>query len=92
VSIALLAMALVARGVPARSFTGGQVRVRTTSTHGRARIESVETERLRSALDQGVVPIVAGFQGVDDGGSITTIGRGGSDTTAVALAVALKAD
>jgi aspartate kinase len=92
VSIALLAMALVARGVPARSFTGGQVRVRTTSTHGRARIEAVDTDQLRAALDEGVVPVVAGFQGVDDAGNITTIGRGGSDTTAVALAVALKAD
>jgi len=92
VSIALLAMALNARGIPARSFTGAQVRVLTTSTHGRARIERVETERLRAALDEGVVPIVAGFQGVDEQGNITTIGRGGSDTTAVALAVALKAD
>jgi aspartate kinase len=92
VSIALLAMALNARGVPARSFTGGQVRVLTTSAHGRARIENVETERLRAALDEGVVPVVAGFQGVDPVGDITTIGRGGSDTTAVALAVALKAD
>jgi aspartate kinase len=92
VSIALLAMALNARGVPARSFTGGQVRVLTTNVHRRARIEKVETQRLRAALDEGVVPIVAGFQGVDSSGNITTIGRGGSDTTAVALAVALKAD
>ena len=92
VSIALLAMALNARGVPARSFTGGQVRMLTTSAHGRARIENVETERLRAALHEGVVPVVAGFQGVDPDGNITTIGRGGSDTTAVALAVALKAD
>jgi aspartate kinase len=92
VSIALLAIALEARGVRARSFTGGQVRVLTTNVHTRARIEDVETERLRTALEQGVIPIVAGFQGVDGDGSITTIGRGGSDTTAVALAVALKAD
>jgi aspartate kinase len=92
VSVALLAMALNVRGVPARSFTGAQVRVLTTSVHGRARIENVETERLRAALDEGVVPVVAGFQGVDSSGNITTIGRGGSDTTAVALAVALKAD
>ena len=92
VSIALLAMALCERGVPARSFTGGQIRVRTTSTHRRARITEVETGRLRSALAAGVVPVVAGFQGVDDEGDITTIGRGGSDTSAVALAVALKAD
>src|SRR5215831_9646620 len=70
VSIALLAMALNARGVPARSFTGAQVRVLTTNAHGRARIEDVETERLRAALDEGVVPVVAGFQGVDAFGNI----------------------
>jgi aspartate kinase len=92
VSVALLAMALNARGVPARSFTGGQVRVVTSNVHTRARIADVETSRLRAALDAGVVPVVAGFQGVDPDGNITTIGRGGSDTTAVALAVALKAD
>ncbi|MCW5571853.1 MAG: aspartate kinase, partial [Steroidobacteraceae bacterium] len=91
VSIALLAMALTARGVPARSFTGAQVRIRTTSAHGRARIEAVETATLTAALDAGIVPVVAGFQGVDAEGAITTIGRGGSDTTAVALAVALRA-
>jgi aspartate kinase len=92
VSIALLAMALCARGVPARSFTGSQVRVRTTGTHRRARITEVETGRLRQTLEAGIVPVVAGFQGIDDEGDITTIGRGGSDTSAVALAVALKAD
>jgi aspartate kinase len=92
VSIALLAMALNARGVPARSFTGSQIRVRTTSTHRRARITEVETGRLRQAIDAGMVPVVAGFQGIDDDGDITTIGRGGSDTSAVALAVALRAD
>jgi aspartate kinase len=92
VSIALLAMALCERGVPARSFTGSQVRVRTTGTHRRARITEVETTRLRQTLDAGIVPVVAGFQGIDDEGDITTIGRGGSDTSAVALAVALKAD
>ncbi|HET7812333.1 MAG TPA: aspartate kinase [Steroidobacteraceae bacterium] len=92
VSISLLAMALCERGVPARSFTGSQVRVRTTSVHRRARITAVETERLRKALADGEVPVVAGFQGVDDVGDITTIGRGGSDTSAVALAVALQAD
>jgi aspartate kinase len=92
VSIALLAMALNARGLAARSFTGGQVRIVTSSTHTRARIADVETHHLRSALDQNVIPVVAGFQGVDAEGNITTIGRGGSDTTAVALAVALKAD
>jgi aspartate kinase len=92
VSIALLAMALCERGVPARSFTGSQIRVRTTSIHRRARITDVETGRLRQTLEAGFVPVVAGFQGVDDDGDITTIGRGGSDTSAVALAVALKAD
>src|SRR5690348_9997399 len=92
VSIALLAMALCERGVPARSFTGSQIRVRTTNAHRRARITQVETVRLRETLDAGIVPVVAGFQGIDDAGDITTIGRGGSDTSAVALAVALKAD
>lgn len=92
VSISLLAMALCERGIPARSFTGSQVRVRTTSVHRRARITAVETERVRAALESGEVPIVAGFQGIDINGDITTIGRGGSDTSAVALAVALEAD
>jgi aspartate kinase len=85
-------MALCERGVPARSFTGSQVRVRTTNSHRRARITDVETARLRETLEAGIVPVVAGFQGIDDAGDITTIGRGGSDTSAVALAVALKAD
>lgn len=92
VSIALLCMALRVRGCPARSYTGAQVRVITTSVHTRARIQAVETTRLGADLAQGIVPVVAGFQGVDADGNITTIGRGGSDTTAVALAVALKAD
>jgi aspartate kinase len=92
VSIALLAMALCERGVPARSFTGSQIRVQTTSVHRRARITAVETKRLRETLDAGIVPVVAGFQGIDDAGDITTIGRGCSDTSAVALAVALQAD
>jgi aspartate kinase len=92
VSIALLAMALCERGIPARSFTGSQIRVRTTSTHRRARILDVEVQRLKACLEKGEVPVVAGFQGVDDDGDITTIGRGGSDTSAVALAVALEAD
>ena len=64
----------------------------TSNVHGRARIVDVETQRLRADLDAGLVPVVAGFQGVDEAGDITTIGRGGSDTTAVALAVALRAD
>jgi aspartate kinase len=91
VTISLLAMALCERGIPARSFTGSQVRVRTTSIHRRARITAVEVTRLQQSLDKGEVPVVAGFQGIDDDGDITTIGRGGSDTSAVALAVALGA-
>lgn len=92
VSIALLCIALRSLGCAARSYTGAQVRVVTSDVHTRARIMDVETERLRADLEQGVVPVVAGFQGVDAAGNITTIGRGGSDTTAVALAVALQAD
>jgi aspartate kinase len=92
VSIALLCMALQSIGCAARSYTGHQVRVLTSDTHTRARILDVDTQRLRADLDHDVVPVVAGFQGVDESGNITTIGRGGSDTTAVALAVALKAD
>lgn len=92
VTIALLAMALEKRGCPARSYTGGQVAVHTDSAHGKARIERIDRERLESDLNAGRVPIVAGFQGVDAEGSITTLGRGGSDTSAVALAAALQAD
>ena len=92
VSIALLAIALNARGVPARSFTGAQVRVLTSNVHTRARIADIETQLLKSTLAAGIIPVVAGFQGVDSQGNITTIGRGGSDTTAVALAVALQAN
>src|SRR4029078_165886 len=92
VSIALLAMALCERGIPARSFTGSQIRVRTTNVHRRARITAVETQRLRETMDAGIVPVVARFHGIDDDGDITTIGRGGSDTSAVALAVALEAN
>ena len=92
VSIALLAMALCERGIPARSFTGSQVRVRTTSPPPRAHHRSRDRNDCRRRSTAGEVPVVAGFQGVDDDGDITTIGRGGSDTSAVALAVALKAD
>lgn len=92
VSVALLAMALRAIGVPAQSFLGFQLPVLTTDVHGKARIESIGSERLRAALDAGIVPVVAGFQGVDAHGDVTTIGRGGSDTTAVAVAVAVGAD
>ncbi|MCP5180985.1 MAG: aspartate kinase [Pseudomonadales bacterium] len=92
VSIALLAIALVARGVPARSFLGYQVPIRTDAAYGRARIESIETEALREAIADGVVPVIAGFQGVTADGALTTLGRGGSDTSAVAVAAALEAD
>lgn len=92
VTIALLAMALQQRGYPACSYTGGQVSIVTDSAHTKARILDIDTERMRADLDQGRVVVVAGFQGVSETGNITTLGRGGSDTTAVALAAALKAD
>ncbi len=92
VSIALLSMALIARGIPARSFLGFQVPVRTDDAFGRARIEEIETLRLMNAVNDGIVPVIAGFQGVTEEGSVTTLGRGGSDTSAVAVAAALKAD
>src|SRR5207248_5120586 len=93
ISMALLAMAIHNLGYEARSYTGSQAGVITTSTHGRARIIDVTPGRLRSALDEGAITIVAGFQGVaQDTKDITTLGRGGSDTTAVAVAAALRAD
>ena len=92
VSIALLAMALMELNVKAKSFTGSQVRILTDSTHTKARILSIDEAKIRADLDAGYVVVVAGFQGVDEKGSITTLGRGGSDTTGVALAAALKAD
>ncbi|GAA1807359.1 aspartate kinase [Planosporangium flavigriseum] len=93
ISMALLAMAIHNLGYEARSYTGSQAGVLTTSTHGKARIIDVTPGRLRGALDEGAIAIVAGFQGVSqDTKDITTLGRGGSDTTAVALAAALKAD
>ena len=93
ISMALLAMAIHNLGYEARSYTGSQAGVITTSSHGRARIIDVTPGRLRTALDEGAIAIVAGFQGVSqDTKDITTLGRGGSDTTAVALAAALKAD
>lgn len=91
-TIALLSMALEAIGCPARSYTGGQVRILTDSAFTKARIKAIDNERMRSDLEQGRVVVVAGFQGVDEEGNITTLGRGGSDTTGVALAAALKAD
>lgn len=92
VTIALLAMALEARGCPARSYTGAQVHILTDSAHNKARIRDIDGARVRRDLADGRVVVVAGFQGVDEHGNITTLGRGGSDTTAVALAAALKAD
>jgi aspartate kinase len=92
VTIALLSMALQRLGCPARSYTGGQVHILTDSAHNKARIRDIEGNRVRADLEQGRVVVVAGFQGVDEAGNITTLGRGGSDTTAVAMAAALKAD
>ncbi|MDT8385353.1 MAG: aspartate kinase [Gammaproteobacteria bacterium] len=92
VTIALLTMALHKRGVPARSFTGGQVRILTDMAHNKARILDIDKQRVGDALAADEVVVVAGFQGTDEHGNITTLGRGGSDTTAVALAAALKAD
>ena len=92
VTIALLSMALNKRGISARSYTGSQVHILTDSAHNKARILDIEEKNLRTDLDLGRVIVVAGFQGVDEMGNITTLGRGGSDTTAVALAAALKAD
>jgi aspartate kinase len=90
ISIALMAMAIQELGEPAVSFTGVQVGIRTDSTHTKARIKEISTDRMRQALNSGQIVIVAGFQGVDEKANITTLGRGGSDTTAVALAAALK--
>ena len=92
VTIALLSIALQKRGCDARSFTGGQVRILTDEAHTRARIREIDDKKIRHELAQGRVVVVAGFQGTDEDGNITTLGRGGSDTSAVALAAALKAD
>lgn len=92
VTIALLAIALQKMGVPSRSFTGWQVPIRTDDAHMKARIQKIEPEALMAACRDGIVPVVAGFQGITEDGSVSTLGRGGSDTTGVALAAALKAD
>ena len=92
VTIALLAMALRAMGLDARSYTGRQVGIMTDSTHTRARIERITAERIKEALDEGIIPVVAGFQGINENNDVTTLGRGGSDLTAVALAAALHAE
>ena len=92
VSVALVAMALIERGCPARSGLGFQTRIHTDGNHMRARIEGIDAERLHADLDAGLTPVIAGFQGINSKGDITTFGRGGSDTTAVAIASAIKAD
>ena len=92
VTIALLSMALNKRGIEARSYTGGQVQILTDNVHGKARILDINAARVREDLENNRVVVVAGFQGVDEEGNITTLGRGGSDTTAVAMAAALEAD
>ena len=92
VTIALLSMALMDLGLKARSYTGSQVKILTDSAYTKARIVSIDEGKLRRDLNEGYVVVVAGFQGVDEAGNITTLGRGGSDTTGVALAAALKAD
>jgi aspartate kinase len=92
VTIALLAMALQSKGAKAKSYTGGQIKMLTDDAHSKARILDIQCENLQADLDDGYIVVVAGFQGVDEKGNITTLGRGGSDTTAVAMAAALKAD
>tara|TARA_B100001057_G_scaffold496568_1_gene598381 strand:+ start:771 stop:2000 length:1230 start_codon:yes stop_codon:yes gene_type:complete len=92
ISVALLAMALIKRGIKGKSYTAYQLGIRTNSSHGRARILDVEVSKITSELEEGCVPVITGFQGMNDLGDITTLGRGGSDTTGVALAVALEAD
>ncbi|MFM7592711.1 MAG: aspartate kinase, partial [Isosphaeraceae bacterium] len=91
ISVALLAMAIQSQGVPSISFTGSQIGIVTDSFHTKARIRNISTDRMKSALDEGKIVIVAGFQGVDSNYNITTLGRGGSDTTAVALAAVINA-
>ncbi len=92
VTISLLSMALISKGQDARSYTGSQVHILTDSAHNKARILDIDDKRIHADLNEGRVVVVAGFQGADEYGNITTLGRGGSDTTAVALAAALKAD
>ena len=89
---ALLAMALQEQGFKAKAFTGRQVGIMTDSTHTQARIERITASRVKEAIDEGIIPVVAGFQGIDEKSDVTTLGRGGSDLTAVALAKALEAD
>jgi aspartate kinase len=92
VTIGLLAIALHDLGLKAKSYTGAQVRILTDNAHGKARILGIDEDRVRNDLAEGTIVVVAGFQGVDTHGNVTTLGRGGSDTSGVALAAALKAD
>ncbi|MBI3611027.1 MAG: aspartate kinase [Nitrospirae bacterium] len=92
VTSALLALALQEMGLKAQAFTGRQVGIITDSTHTKARIERISADRVREAIGQGIIPVIAGFQGINEKSDVTTLGRGGSDLTAVALAAALKAD
>tara|TARA_B100001093_G_C26853523_1_gene1026241 strand:+ start:3551 stop:4780 length:1230 start_codon:yes stop_codon:yes gene_type:complete len=92
ISVALLAMALLKRGIKGKSYTAYQLGIKTNSSHSRARILDVEVSKITDELNQGIVPVITGFQGMNASGDITTLGRGGSDTTGVALAVALEAD
>ena len=92
ISVALLAMALLKKGIKGKSYTAYQLGIKTNSSHSRARILDVEVSKITSELNEGVVPVITGFQGMNESGDITTLGRGGSDTTGVALASALNAD
>ena len=92
VSVALLAMSLLRRGIKGKSYTAYQLGIKTNSSHSRARILDVDVDKITKEIQGGVVPVITGFQGMNDAGDITTLGRGGSDTTGVALAVALKTD
>ena len=92
VSAALLAMALQQIGVPAKSFSASQISMKTTSTHSKARILDVDGKKIQETLDAGIIPIITGFQGITESGDVTTLGRGGSDTTAVAIAAQMKAE
>lgn len=92
ISVALMAMALSKRNLKAKSYTAYQLGIKTNKTHGRARIVDVKVNKLKKQLKKGVIPVITGFQGLNDEGDITTLGRGGSDTTGVAIAVALQAD
>ena len=92
ISVALLAMALLKRGIKGKSYTAYQLGIKTNSSHSRARILDVEVSKINNEIQEGTVPVITGFQGMNENGDITTLGRGGSDTTGVALAVALEAD